>query len=384
MPTTASAKTDNVYYMADHESSIRHLPNPETPFASVLPLAAQEVQLAGAEEAGSRVTINDVAREAGVSVATVSKVVNGRYGVAPATQAAVMAVVDRLGYESSLVASSLRRGATNVIGVLLAGFEPYSVEVLKGISMHAVGRGYQLLAYSGAIADDRAVGWERRSISRLSGTLIDGAIIITPTVPIPHTKMPIVAIDPHHDPAGPPFVDSDSYAGAKYAVEYLMSLGHRKIGHIRGRIDLESSHKREQGWRAALQDADITPNPEWVRDGGYRRDWAYDAAIEILGQDDRPTAIFAANDQSAFGVIDAARQLGLSVPGDLSVIGYDDTPEAAMSTPPLTTVAQPLQEIGAKAFDMVLAMLSGIKVEHHLEVPAKVVIRASSAPPRAE
>jgi len=340
----------------------------------------EEVESDLVEPSSSRVTIHDVAREAGVSVATVSKVVNGRYGVAPATAAQVMAVVDKLGYESSLVASSLRRGSTNVIGILLGGFEPFSTEILKGISQHAIGRDYQLLAYSGAIADDREVGWERRSVSRLAGTLIDGAIIVTPTVTLPRTKMPIVAIDPYHDPDGPPFVDCDSLAGAKAAVQYLLELGHTKIGHIRGRLDLESSHIREKGWRQALQEAGIDPNPAWIRDGGYRREWAYEASLELLRQNDRPTAIFAANDQSAFGVVDAAIELGLQVPEDLSVIGFDDIPEAAMAEPRLTTVQQPLQEIGARAFDMIMDMLKGKPVERHIQLPARVVKRGTTAP----
>ncbi|MDR2703796.1 MAG: LacI family transcriptional regulator [Cellulomonadaceae bacterium] len=343
-------------------------------------LPLDEVAVALDAPNASRVTIHDVAREAGVSVATVSKVVNGRYGVAPATAAQVMTVVEKLGYESSIVASSLRRGSTNVIGILLGGFEPFSTEILKGISAHALGRDYQLLAYSGAIADDREVGWERRSVSRLAGTLIDGAIIVTPTVTLPRTKMPIVAIDPYHDPDGPPFVDCDSEAGARAATEYLLELGHTKIGHIRGRLDLESALVRERAWRQALLDAGIDPNPAWIRDGGYRREWAYEVALEMLQQNDRPTAIFAANDQSAFGVIDAAHELGIMIPEQLSVIGFDDIPEAAMAEPRLTTVAQPLQEIGAKAFDMVIDMLKGKHVEQHIRVPARVVKRGTTGP----
>ena len=334
-------------------------------------------------EETSRVTINDVAREAGVSVATVSKVVNGRYGVSPATCTRVMQVVERMGYESSLVASSLRRGSTNVIGILLAGFEPFSTELLKGMSQHALGRDYQLLAYSGAIADDRAVGWERRSISRLAGTLMDGAVIVTPTVALPSTKMPIVAIDPFKDPDGPPFVDTDSYDGAQKAVKHLLDLGHTKIGHIRGRADLESAHDRETGWRFALVEAGIKPQDNWLRDGGYRRDWARHAALEMLQQPDRPTAIFAANDISAFGVLDAAAQLGLKVPEDLSVVGFDDIPEAAMIEPRLTTVAQPLQEMGAMAFDMVLDMIHGRRVDQHVQLPTRLIVRATTAPPNA-
>ena len=130
-----------------------------------------------------RVTITDVARTAGVSVATVSKVINGRYGVAQATSERVQEVISTLGYESSLVARSLRSHRTNVIGILVAEFEPFSTEILKGVSRAITGTGYDLLAYSGSCASGGAeVGWERRSLSRLSGTLIDGAILVTPTV----------------------------------------------------------------------------------------------------------------------------------------------------------------------------------------------------------
>ena len=360
-----------------------HGPATAAPSSSLenLPNTPRELPDVATTGEGGRATINDVARAAGVSVATVSKVVNGRYGVSPATVAKVTRVVEQLGYESSIVASSLRRSATNVIGVLVSGFDPFSTELLKGISTHAVGRGYQLLAYSGAIADDRATGWERRSISRLAGTLIDGAIIITPSEALPVTKMPLVAIDPFNDPNGPPYVNTDSLACARGAVEYLLSLGHTKIGHIRGRLDLESAHVRERGWRDAMDAAGLHANPAYIRDGGYRRDWAYEACLGLLRQNDRPTAVFAANDTSAFGVMDAAAELGLRVPEDLSVIGFDDVPEAATSQPRLTTVAQPLPEMGARAFDMLLDLIKGAQVQHHVQIPANLVVRGTTAPP---
>jgi len=331
----------------------------------------------------NRVTINDVAREAGVSVATVSKVVNGRYGVSPATAAKVMQVVEQMGYESSLVASSLRRSSTNVIGVLVAAFEPFSTELLKGMSAHAIGRNYQLMAYSGAIADDQAVGWERRSISRLGGTLMDGAVIVTPTVALPTTKMPIVAVDPHNDPDGPPFVNSDSIGGARAAVEHLIGLGHTRIAHLRGRADLASSQEREEGWRQALRAAGIEPDPSLIREGNYRREMGRLAALDLLQSENRPTAIFAANDLSAFGVVDAALEFGLQVPADLSVIGFDDVPEAAMSSPSLTTVAQPLHEMGAVAYDMLLDLIQGYEVDQHVQLPTQLVVRETTAPPPA-
>jgi len=128
-----------------------------------------------------RVTIGDVARTAGVSVATVSKVINGRYGVAPETELRVQEVIEQLGYESSIVARSLRSRRTNVIGILVAEFEPFSTELLKGISEAVEGTGYELMAYSGGLGRHDRVGWEQRYLTRLAGTLIDGAVLVTPT-----------------------------------------------------------------------------------------------------------------------------------------------------------------------------------------------------------
>jgi LacI family transcriptional regulator len=218
-------------------------------------------------ESTQRATITDVARVAGVSVATVSPVINGRYGVAPATFTRVMGVVSQLGYESSLVARSLRRSRTNVIGILVAEFEPFSTELLKAIAAAADGSGYELLAYSGPIAEQNRVGWERRSLSRLAGTLIDGAIIVTPTVLSPMTSIPVVAIDPHTGRGGPSGVGSNNLEGARAATEYLISLGHRRIAHIRGRQDLESANLRELGYRESLAAAGIPFDPDLVRDG---------------------------------------------------------------------------------------------------------------------
>ncbi|QAY64913.1 LacI family transcriptional regulator [Xylanimonas allomyrinae] len=328
-----------------------------------------------------RVTITDVARAAGVSVATVSKVVNGRYGVAATTAERVLEVVAHLGYETSLVASSLRRSRTNVIGILLAGFDPFATEILKGISAEAVGKGYELLAYSGAISDDNAVGWERRSLSRLGGTLIDGAIILTPTVNVPTASVPVVAVDPHTGSGGPSTVDCDNIEGARAATRHLIDLGHRRIAHVRGRTDLESARLREQGYRESLEDAGIPYDPDLVRDGGYRAAWATDAARELLSLDDPPTAIFAANDLSAFGVMEVARERGLRVPQDLSVVGFDDIPEAASASPRLTTIAQPLQEMGMRAVTMLIALLEGRRIETHVQLPSQLVIRKSTAPP---
>lgn len=329
-----------------------------------------------------RVTIHDVAAAAGVSVATVSKAVNGRYGVAEETVARVLAAVDELGYESSLVASSMRSRRTGVIGVLVADFEPFSAEVLKGVGSALADSGRDVLAYSGS--HQEGTGWERRSLSRLSGTLIDGAIMVTPTIVNVTSDVPIVAVDPHTGRADLPTVESDSFTGAQQAVRHLVELGHRRIGFIAGRPDLRSSAARDAGYRVALSEAGIPFDPNLVGVGRYHGDIAREAAVQMLSSPHRPTAIFAANDLSALSIIDVAHELGLSVPEDLSVIGFDDVPEAARAALPLSTVRQPMQRLGAAAATMVLALMNGEELEAtHVRLATRLVPRATTAPPRA-
>ncbi|HEY5247026.1 MAG TPA: LacI family DNA-binding transcriptional regulator [Dermatophilaceae bacterium] len=325
-----------------------------------------------------RTTINDVASEAGVSIATVSKVLNGRYGVAVTTTARVQEVIDRLGYESSLVARSLRSHRTNVIGVLVAEFEPFSTELLKGMSKAIGGSGYELLAYSGGGRTGGNAGWERRYLSRLSGTLIDGAILVTPSVVDAEYGIPVVAVDPHTGPSGVPTVDCDSLAGAITATDYLIGLGHRRIGFLGGRPDLESSRFREQGYRQALDEAGIPLDPALIRVGGYREETADLPAHELLTMADPPTAVFAANDLSAIRTMDVARSLGVSVPESLSVIGFDNVPESALCTPPLTTINQPIQQMGFEAMKFLIDLINGTPIgDPHRQLPTKLVLRGS-------
>lgn len=332
-------------------------------------------------ETQRRVTITDVARTAGVSVATVSKVINDRYGVARPTAQRVREVIEELGYESSLVARSLRSHRTGLLGILVAEFEPFSTELLKGLSAAAQDSGYQLLAYSGGGRPESQVGWERRSLSRLSGTLIDGAILVTPTIVDGGYRIPVVAIDPHTGPSGLPSVDSDNLAGAEAAVEHLLGLGHRRIGFLGGRADLESGRLREEGYRRTIAAAGLPIDPSLMRNGGFRMETSDAPARELLNRDDRPTALFAANDLMAIQTMHVAYSLGLRIPEDLSVIGFDNIPESALATPALTTIAQPLKSIGQTAMQMLLALLRGEEIPNrHVQLATELVVRATTAP----
>jgi LacI family transcriptional regulator len=332
------------------------------------------------------VTIGDVAERAGVSIATVSRVVNGRYGVAPATITKVREVIDDLGYESSLIARSLRSQRTNVIGILVSGIEPFSAELLKGAARALQDSEFELIVYSGGMHGED--GWERRSLSRLGGTLTDGIILVAPTIVEVNASHPVVAVDPHLGGSTMPTVDAQNFEGAVAATRHLIELGHRRIGFLAGRPDLESARKREAGYRTALTEAGIAFDPALVEVGGFTPDTAIAPAHALLSLADRPTAVFAANDLSAIEVLRTAREFGIEVPDDLSIVGFDNIPESALTDPPLTTVDQSIQTLGAEAVRILIDLIDnpGAQPESdpiHLTLPTELVARRSSGPPRS-
>ena len=329
-------------------------------------------------ETQGRVKLADVAARAGVSVATVSKVVNSRYGVAKDTIAIVEAVIAEMGYVGNLGASGLRSKSTNVVGILVADFEPYSAELIKGAAKATRNTKYDVLAYAGGEAPE----WERRSLARLGGTLIDAAVVVTPTALATSISVPVVAIDPHYGPNWLPTIDCDSFGGAQSATQHLIALGHTRIGFLGGRKELDSSQLREAGFRDAMRSAGIPVAEELVRDSRYDPDVAFIVSGELLALPEPPTAIFAANDVTAMSVISAANARGLSVPDDVSVVGFDDIPDATLSCPPLTTVRQPLQDMGEAAMRMLLEILEGKEHVQHVRMDTEFIVRASTAPPR--
>jgi LacI family transcriptional regulator len=327
-----------------------------------------------------RVTIRDVAERAGVSVATVSKVINQRYGVAEVTSERVQAVIRELGYEASLVAQSLRNHRTNVIGILVADLEPFSTELLKGAADAIRGSGYELVVYSAGGRTGDQVGWERRYLSRLSGTLVDGAVLVTPAVVDVHYGAPVVAVDPHTGSHDVPTVDSDNLRGAQLATEHLLGLGHRRIALLGGRPDLESAKLREQGFRQALASAGVAVDETLICLGGYDPQVSAAAAHDLLGRADRPSAVFAANDVTAIATMEVARSLGLRVPEDLSVVGFDNIPESALCTPQLTTVNQPIRTMGEQAVGMLIRLIRREELDStHISLATQLVVRASTA-----
>lgn len=330
-----------------------------------------------------RATIADVAERAGVSIATVSRAMNGRYGVAPATLARVQRVVAELGYETSLAASSMRSRQTNVIGILVADIEPFSAELLKGVAAAVRDSEYELLVY--AAGQRHEAGWERRSLSRLGDNLTDGIILVTPSLTEVQVEQPLVAVDPHVGDSSIPTVDAQNEEGAVQITEHLLSLGHRRIGFLAGRPDLESARRREAGYRSALAAAGIDVDPDLVRVGDFTEHGAARPARALLTLPDRPTAIFAANDLSAIQTMRTAAELGLRVPTDVSVAGFDNIPESALADPPITTIDQSIQAQGREAVRLLVELIElgdhAPAAASHITLPTRLVVRRSCTRP---
>ncbi len=346
------------------------------------PLEEKAVQEPSIMRSGSRVTMQQVAAEAGVSVSTVSKVMNGRYGVSTETSDHVSRVIEELGYETSLVARSLRNTRTNVIGLLVADFEPFSTEVLKGAADAIRDSGYELVAYSAGGRTDEHVGWERRYLSRVMGTLVDGAVLVTPTVTDVQYDGPVVAVDPHTGRSSLPTVAADNLQGARLGVDHLLGLGHRRIGMVTGRADLVSAQLRERGYREAHAAAGLPVDETLLARGAFDPGQAREAARELLHRPVPPTAIFAANDISALSTLDVAAELGVAVPGQLSIVGFDNIPESALAHPPLTTVQQPMRRLGHDAVAMLVALIAGEELaETQVVLETTLVARRTTAAP---
>ncbi|MBM4459562.1 MAG: LacI family transcriptional regulator [Chloroflexi bacterium] len=326
------------------------------------------------------ITIQDVARAAGVSVSTVSRVLNNKDDVALDTSQKVRSVIAELGYASSLAAKSLRSRQTGVIGLIIPDLEdPFCIQVVKGIHQAIVAFNYDLLAFtSGSIKQHSRAERERRYVTLLNGSLTDGIVVVTPAAISFSTVAPLAAIDPNDHCPDYLTVIATNRAGARAAMEYLLGLGHRRIGFIGGRPDLLCARQRLQGYEDALRQSNVTPDPALITIGNFTRAAGRSCAQQLLALPEPPTAIFAANDQSAFGAIEAAREAGLHVPDDLSIVGFDNVPEAVYFNPPLTTVDQFVVKMGYVATEMLIrAIQEGSSESISYEMPTQLVIRES-------
>jgi LacI family transcriptional regulator len=336
-----------------------------------------------------RATLATVAASAGVSVATVSKVLNGRSDVAPATRALVQDLLE----EHDYVGRRIDPARSPTVELLFHDeLNAYSLEVFEGILSTA-----RELAASVAVSL-RPRG-EGRSAAARSGAWVRGLVaggrqaVITVTSELPasdlsalaRARIPIVVIDPFDLPrTRVTSVGSTNFLGGLAATRHLLELGHRRIAYVGGPAAAACNQARMQGYRAAMEAAGASVPDGYVRFGRFHyRDGVAEGA-GLLGLAEPPTAVFAGSDETALGVIEAARSRGLRVPEDLSIVGFDDTSVARFASPPLTTVRQPLREMGAAAVRRALRLAAGEKVDsYHVELATELVVRHSTAPPAA-
>lgn len=334
-------------------------------------------------------TIRDVAREAGVGLGTVSRVLNNSPMVSDSTRQHVVDVIERLNYTPNPVARRLSLGKTLTIAVIVPFFtRPGFSERLNGVVSVLSPSPYDLLIYNVDSPELR-----RNCFHNLPPReLVDGALLLS--LPpsdkeaqlLTTTKIPIVLIDSEH-PALEEMhqVCVDDVAGGELATQHLVDLGHRCIGFIGDIIDnpfnFRSSRDRYQGYRNVLENVGIPFQPDHYAEGEHGRRQAREMAVTMLSQPGRPTAIFAASDTQAVGVLEAARELGLNVPADLSVLGYDDIELADIMQ--LTTIRQMLFESGKRGVELLLRTLQQPDIEPvHEYLDVELVIRESTAPPR--
>lgn len=329
-----------------------------------------------------RVTIAVIAQEAGVSVPTVSKVINGRPEVAPETRQRVERLLHKHGYQRRV---SPGDGPVGLIDLVFAEIEsPWAMEIVRGAETAA--RESEASVVISVLHTHAGPG--RDWLERIASRRTDGVVVVASRLSsglqnqLSARSMPFVVVDPEGEPAGGvASVGATNWHGGLAATRHLLELGHRRIGMIGGPADMLCSRARIDGYRAALETAGVTVEPGLIRYGSFLADAGHDHGHALLSLPDRPTAIFAGSDMQAFGVFEAARQRGLRVPEDLSVVGFDDLPLAQSAWPPLTTVRQPLQDMAELATRMVLAMGRGEHPEaRRVELATDLVVRESTAP----
>jgi DNA-binding LacI/PurR family transcriptional regulator len=334
---------------------------------------------------GSRPTIYDVARLAGVSTATVSRALNGTGQIAPATRATIDAAVEQLGYEPNTVARSLVTKSTQTIAVLLPDItNPFYAALVSGIQERALETGHTMLLCTTESDPEREEQYlTLLRAKQVDGVLVDGLVLPPDRIArFVQDGLPIVCLDRDVDSKSVPLVQVDNRLGARMATEHLIRLGHTRIAHVTGAPELRISEERVQGYRDAFVDAGVEPDPRLLTLGSFTEEGGYNATCTLM--DGRGfTAVFAANDLSAIGVMSALAAGGCRVPGDVSVVGFDDLRLSRYTTPPLTTIRQPALEIAQRATQLLLDLASGREVPQlrYLLEP-ELVVRESTAPPR--
>jgi LacI family transcriptional regulator len=333
------------------------------------------------------VTVKDVARKAGVSVATVSHVVNGSRYVSPELTQRVRDAAAELGYTPNGTARSLRLRRTQTIGLIVPDVSPFFVELARVIEDHGFAAGYTTVLGNADGHPDR----ERRYVETMLSKNVDGLILASTLHDagelaelLAGVRTPAVVVDRELELPGVDVVHADNEQGGYQATRHLLELGHTRIGCITGAPALLPSAGRAAGYRRALAEAGIAGAERWTAEGDFQYAGGRRATAELLDRREGLTAIFASNDLMALGALSELAARGLRAPEDVSVCGFDDVFPAALVSPSLTTVHQPLHDIGRAAVDTLLARIDGDVPDEptRRQFPTELVVRDSTAPPR--
>lgn len=331
------------------------------------------------------VKIADVAKEANVSVATVSRVLNKKGSVKPETCERVYKAIEKLSFEPNMSARNLRRNETRVILIIAPNItNPYYAHILAGIGDEAAELGYSALIYNTAGNEER----EKNSMDMLKRKRADGAILLacnTDSLWVAEyaEKYPLVHCSEYVEELDVPRVSIDNYKAAVDVMEYIIGLGHKKIATISSCNSYISTVLRLQGYKDTLKKHSLAVKKRYIAfaDAEYSFKSGKAAAFDLLKQKGRPTAIFCISDTIALGAITAAKEMGLRVPEDVTITGFDDVDYTTMFHPYITTVAQPCYELGRESFKLLHACMSNKKeIDKKVILPHKFIIRESSAP----
>jgi LacI family transcriptional regulator len=334
------------------------------------------------------VTIKDVAREAGVSLGTASQAVRGRPGVREATRRRVLDAAARLRYQPSALARGLVTRRTHTIGLLISDIaNPFFIRAVRAVEDLAQENGYNLILCN----TDEAPAKEAQYLQVLMEKRVDGIVLATTAGrrtairEIRYRRVPLVLFDRELPGVAADTVKVDGVLGGRLAAEHLLGLGHRRIGIIHGPLQRSTGAERLQGYLDALRGAGVPPAAELIREGNFKQDSGRELARQLLALPDPPTALFCTNNLMTVGALQTVRERGLCIPADLSLIGYDDMEWWTLTDPPLTTVGQPVYELGREAMRLLLRQIarpSRRRAERVVLKPELIVRESCAAPPR--
>jgi LacI family transcriptional regulator len=321
-----------------------------------------------------RPTINDIAKRVGLSKASVSRALNGKQDVDPETRKRVLTLAADMGYVPSASARALSNGRSNCLGLLVPTLTwPWILEVLRGVAEEIERSGYSLILYTTTDGEDS----ERAFMSQVVPAGAFGMLVYIER--LAKGGLPVVVVDDRGHYPDLPTVATTNVEGGRSATRHLIEQGRRRIAMLNGPHDFGCNRDRLEGYKSALQDAGLQVDPRRLVDSDFKEEGGASAMAALLAGDPRLDAVFAANDVMAFGAMRALRNAGRRVPDDVAVVGFDDIPASAMTHPPLTTVRQPLYEMGRTAAAMVMAAVRGESIAKRVELPTTLVIRDSSS-----